>query len=145
MAGSWKDPTIKTIWGLAKSSDLQLSSEELHILVENHTGKEHISKLNKREIKKVVDVLLKMKDSVKRVKRRSHPAYAGNTGTINQRKKIYKLAQELGWSDPSRVNGMCRRLFKIDNVDWLDYEQCSKLIEALKSMLERPIGTKVDK
>lgn len=61
----------------------------------------------------------------------------GSAGTANQRKKIYKLAEALGWEKAARVNGLCKRMFGVSSVDWLDYTQCSKLIEALKAMAER--------
>lgn len=32
---------------------------------------------------------------------------------------------------------MCRKMFGVGAVEWLDYQQCSKLIEALKSMAKR--------
>ena len=57
--------------------------------------------------------------------------------TENQRKKVYKLTQELGWEKPARVNGLCMKMFKVSSVEWLNYQQCSKLIEALKSMAAR--------
>ena len=56
--------------------------------------------------------------------------------TQNQRRKVYKLMQALGWNE-KRINGMCRRMFKIDRLEWLNYKQISDLIEALKAMLER--------
>ena len=91
--------------------------------------------LNKRELQTVIRVLGSMKDSVKKSERGKHSG--GNTSTENQRKKIYKLTQELGWDKPARVNGMCRKMFGVSAVEWLDYQQCSKLIEALKSMVKR--------
>lgn len=126
-------PTIRTIWGLAKCPELSLNDDELHALVEGLTGKESIKKLNKREIGQVVKQLQKMKDSAASRKRKT----SGNAATINQRKKVYKLARELGWEKQSRVNGMCKRMFGVSSVEWLNYMQCSKLIEALKSMVER--------
>lgn len=39
-----------------------------------------------------------------------------------------------------RVNGLCKKMFKVSSVEWLNYQQCSKLIEALKSMVEREKG-----
>lgn len=62
---------------------------------------------------------------------------SGNPATENQRKKVYKLTQELGWEKPARVNGLCMKMFKVSSVEWLNYQQCSKLIEALKSMAAR--------
>ena len=47
MAGRKPAPTLKTVWGLAKSPELQLTSEELHLLVAGYIGKDlsliHIS------------------------------------------------------------------------------------------------------
>ena len=119
----------------SRASRGKLTDEELHLLVQAHTGKDSIKALNKRELQTVIRVLGSMKDSVKKSERGKHSG--GNTSTENQRKKIYKLTQELGWDKPARVNGMCRKMFGVSAVEWLDYQQCSKLIEALKSMVKR--------
>lgn len=92
--------------------------------------------LNKRELQTVIRVLGNMKDSAKKSER-GRNRYSGSEVTENQRKKIYKLTQELGWDKPARVNGMCQKMFGVSAVEWLNYQQCSKLIEALKSMLKR--------
>lgn len=126
---------IKTIWGIAKSPELRLTDEELHLVVQAHTGKDSIRDLNAREIKAVINHLAAMKESAKKSQRTN--GRRGSTVTENQRRKIYKLAQELGWDKPARVNGMCKKMFGVASVEWIDYRQCSKLIEALKSMVER--------
>lgn len=138
MAGKAMQPSIKMVWGIAKSPELKLTDEELHLLVQAHTGKESLRELGKRELQTVIRVLLRMKDSVRKQGRGKRPG--GNPATENQRKKIYKLAQELGWDKPARLNGMCRRMFGVGTAEWLDYKQCSKLIEALKAMAERREG-----
>lgn len=135
MAGNTPKPEIRMVWGIAKSPELRLTDEELHLLVQAHTGKDSIRALNKRELQTVIRVLGGMKDSVKKAGRGKRRE--GRTSTENQRKKIYRLAQELGWDKPARVNGMCRKMFGVSAVEWLDYRQCSKLIEALKSMAGR--------
>jgi len=137
--GMAAQPEIRMLWGIAKSQELKLTDEELHLIVERHTGKESIKLLNKREIRSVIGILLDMKDSCRR-NERGRKFCRGNPATENQRKKIYRLTQELGWDKPSRLSGMCRRMFGTAAVEWLDYSQCSKLIEALKSMLERQKG-----
>lgn len=129
------EPSIKVIWGLAKSPELSFSDEELHLLIQARTGKESMKKLTKHEISQMIGVLQNMKDSVNK-KGRARKS-TGNAGTENQRKKVYKLAEELGWDKPSRVNGMCKCMFNVSAVEWLNYQQCSKLIEALKKMAER--------
>lgn len=132
-------PGIRQLWGIAKSPELRLTDEEVHLLVEGHTGKSSIRELNRRELQAVIRVLTGMKDSAKRSER-GRRGKGGNPATENQRKKIYKLTQELGWNKPSRLSGMCRRMFGITTVEWLDYTQCSKLIEALKGMAARQKG-----
>ncbi len=129
-------PGIRQLWGIAKSPELRLTDEELHVLVEGHTGKSSIRDLNRRELQVVLRVLTSMKDSAKRAER-GHRGRGGSPATENQRKKIYRLTQELGWDKPSRLSGMCRRMFGVTSMEWLDYTQCSKLIEALKAMASR--------
>ncbi len=141
MSYSMKNVTLRTIWGLAKSPELHMTDEELYLLVSGHTGKESLKQLTKREISLVAGVLAEMKESAKRQNRQStHPSARGNPATVNQRKKVWKLAQELGCDNPGRVDGMCRRMFRVDKVEWLNYRQCSDLIEALKEMVERKEG-----
>lgn len=132
-------PGLRQLWGIAKSPELRLTDEELHLLVEGHTGKSSIKDLNRREMQAVIRVLTGMKDSAKRSER-GRRGQGGSPATENQRKKIYKLTQELGWDKPSRLSGMCKRMFGIASVEWLDYTQCSKLIEALKAMAARQEG-----
>ena len=130
------EPTIKMIWGIAKSKELSLSDEDLHLLVQAHTGKSSIKALNRSERGTVIGVLKKMKDSASG-KTRKDKFDRGNPTTVNQRKKVYKLAQALGWDKRARIDGMCERMFGESSVEWLNYMQCSKLIEALKSMVRR--------
>lgn len=128
--------SLRTVFGIAKSPELQLNDDELHWLVAAHTGKDSLKELNYRELQTVVRVLGGMRDSARKA-RRADAGNPGNAETAAQRRKIYMLAKELGWDKPARINGMCRRMFKVDRVEWLSYKQCSDLIEALKGMLKR--------
>lgn len=136
MAVKWKDgePTVRMLWGLAKSAELQLTDEELHLVIQAQTGKESMRTLTPSEIKRVAFVLRQMKDSAKRGRKKDVPV---TNFTSRQIQKIHALERELGWENPARLSGFCRRMFRIDNVQWLNYQQCSKLIEAMKKMLER--------
>lgn len=128
--------TLRTLWGIAKSPELQMSGEELHLVVQAQTGKDSLKELTSSERRRVAYVLGQMKDSASG-KRKRQPSVASNA-TDNQRRKIYMLTRELGWEDnPKRLSGFIRRMFKVDRLEWLDYEQCSSLIEALKKMIER--------
>lgn len=124
-------PSIKMLWGIAKSKELSMSDDDLHEFVYAQTGKSSIKKLTRRELSLVVTALGNLKDMAGGKKK------PGNTVTEKQRRMIYALAKELGWKDNRRVNGMAKRMFKVDRIEWLDYTQCSKLIEALKAMAER--------
>ncbi len=130
------EPTIKMIWGLAKSKELSISDEDLHLLVQAHTGKTSIRALNSRERSTVIGVLQKMKDDAAETTRKEKMSH-GNVATVNQRKKVYKLTEELGWDKKARIDGMCRKMFGVGSLEWIDYQQCSKLIEALKKMVAR--------
>lgn len=134
MAGKvQRNVSIKTLWGLAKSPELRLTDEELHLIVAAHTGKDSIRALNKKELEMLIRLLGNMKQSAKGNR-------AGNPSTQEQRKKIYVLARKIGWDNPARVDGLCRRMFRVDRVEWLNGSQCSQLIEALKDMGERQEG-----
>ena len=122
--------TIRTLWGIAKSPELQLGSEELHLVVQAQTGKDSLKELTEPERRRVAYVLGQMKESASG--KRKRPVGMTGNATDNQRRKIYMLTKELGWDDnPKRLSGFIRRMFKVER------EQCSNLIEALKKMIER--------
>lgn len=118
--------TIKTIWGLAKSPELRLEKESLYALIYRETGKESMKKLTNKEIEKVCKALSKLKDYQK----------PGNVGTMKQRQMIYVLSGKLGWND-ERMNAFVKRTFGVERLEWLNMQQCSNIIEAMKSMVQR--------
>ena len=150
MAGSGKAPSIRTLWGLAKSEELHMEDEDLYALVSRETGKDSLRKLTQGELKQVAHVLQEMKDSVQRANGRRPPAgqrlpagrkrtdEGGDPRTTAQRRKIYTLCGELGWNgDHRRVNGMSKKMFGVERIEWLSPAQCGTLIEALKAMAAR--------
>lgn len=138
MAGNTRQQDVRRIWGIAKSPELQLTEEELHLVVSAHTGEESIKALTTKQIRTVIKVLLTMKESAAMASgSHGRDSANGNQAAVSQRKKIFMLAKELGWESPVRVNGMCRKMFGVSAVEWLDPRQCAKLIEALKAMVKR--------
>lgn len=126
--------TIKTIWGLAKSPELSLSDEDLYTIILRETGKDSMRKLSQKQINKVCSTLFRMKDAFKGKRTDTR----GNRMTRAQRHKIYMLTGELGWNNNNaRINGFVKKLFGVARLEWLDQKQCSRLIETLKSMVER--------
>ena len=61
-----KQPSIRTLWAIAKSPELMLTDEDLHAVVYRETGKESMKKLSQGEINTVARVLQNMKDGTKR-------------------------------------------------------------------------------
>lgn len=55
---------------------------------------------------------------------------------MEQRRKLYKEMRDLGWSE-AQVNGLARRMFQVERIEWLAPAQCGKLIEALKAIHAR--------
>lgn len=131
-----KQPSIRTLWAIAKSPELHMTDEDLHAVVYRETGKESMRKLTQGEINTVARVLQNMKDSASRSRHAKRTDEGGNTGTVELRRKIYMLMQELGWS-PAQVDGLAKRMFRVERQEWLDRRQCVKLAEALKAMLKR--------
>lgn len=133
-----KQPSIRTLWAIAKSPELGMTDEDLHDVVYRETGKESMKKLTQGEVNTVARVLQNMKDSARRSARDKRIDEGGDPRTISQRRKIYALAEALGWSNaPERVQGFVKRVTGVDRVEWLSPAQCEKVIEGLKAILTR--------
>ena len=130
--------TVKILWGLAKSKELRLTDEELHLLVSRETGKDSIREVNGSELALVCRLLQKQKDDIKR-QNGTLPDLRGNPQTTRQRRKISELEEKLGW-EARNTRALSHRMYKVDAVEWLTYYQCQGLIEAMKAMLERQGG-----
>ena len=130
--------TVKILWGLAKSKELRLTDEELHLLVNRETGKDSIRELNGSELAHICRLLQKQKDDIKR-QNGTLPDLRGNPQTTRQRRKISELEEKLGW-EARNTRALSHRMYKVDAVEWLTYYQCQGLIEAMKAMLERQGG-----
>ena len=127
--------TVKILWGLAKSKELRLTDEELHLLVSRETGKDSSRELNGSELALVCRLLQKQKDDIKR-QNGTLPDLRGNPQTTRQRRKISELEEKLGW-EARNTRALSHRMYKVDAVEWLTYYQCQGLIEAMKAILER--------
>lgn len=133
-----KRPSIKTLWAIAKSPELHLSDEDLHAVIFRETRKESMKKLTQGEIDTVARVLQNMKDSVNSDPRTKRTDTGGDARTVQQRRKIFALTEELGWnSDPQRIQGFAKRMTGVDRLEWLNVAQCEKVIEGLKAMVAR--------
>lgn len=133
-----KQPSIRTLWAIAKSPELHMTGEDLHTVVYRETGQESIRKLTQGEINAVARVLQNMKDSVSGSTRTKRTDVGGDARTIQQRRKIYTLTESLGWNDdPQRIQGFVKRMTGVDRLEWLNVAQCRKVIEGLKAMQSR--------
>ena len=133
-----KQPSIRTLWAIAKSPELHMTDEDLHALVYRETRKESIKALTQGQINEVARVLQNMKDGVSRSTRPKRTDEGGDARTVQQRRKIYALTEQLGWNDnPQRIQGFVKRMTGVDRLEWLNVAQCEKVIEGLKAILKR--------
>ena len=133
-----KDASIRTLWAIAKSPELSMSSDDLHALIYRETGKDSMKKLAQGEVNDLARVLQNLKDGVGSSASSKRTDAGGDPRTIAQRRKIYQLCGELGWNDDNRrINAFAKRMFGVERVEWLTQAQCYKLIEALKKMAAR--------
>lgn len=138
-----KGCTTRTLYGLSKAPELALDNDTLHELVYRETGKSSIKLLKQTELDWVCGVLLRMKDRAQGHKPgQKRTDTGGNPATETQRRKVYALTEQLGWNnDNRRINGFSKRMFGVERIEWLNHQQCSKLIEALKQMVSRERNT----
>ena len=133
-----KQPSIRTLWAIAKSPERRVADDDLHAVVYRETGKESMKKLTQGEVNILARVLQNMKDSAARGSQSKRTDEGGNPTTERQRRKIYALTEALGWnSDKRRIEGFVKRMTGIDRLEWLDAGQCEKVIEGLKAILAR--------
>lgn len=85
--------TIRTLWGIAKSPELQLGSEELHLVVQAQTGKDSLKELTEPERRRVAYVLGQMKESASG--KRKRPVGMTGNATDNQRRHGQPETQDL--------------------------------------------------
>ena len=129
---------IKNIWGFSK--DVGVDKDNLYCMIERISKKDSMRKMTKLQANKLIRELIVLKDNNKKVKYKSakRTDTGGNKNTQLQRKKIYSLTAILGWNDNNnRINGFVKRMFKVDRIEWLSEDDCSKLIEILKKMIIR--------
>ncbi|MCM1220441.1 MAG: regulatory protein GemA [Lachnospiraceae bacterium] len=128
---------IRTIYAIAKSPQLHMTNEEIHLLVAGMTGKDSLRELSQNELTAVSERLQNMKDGAGDDRRREKNFTGrGNRSTERQRRKMYMLMRELGWND-ARVRGLALKMLGTKTIEWMSREQCSALIEGMKQILER--------
>ena len=120
---------ISKIWAAARERGVD--RDDVYALVLQMSGQDSIKGMTQAQANKVIDRI---------VGTCSQPEYQeqGRITTQFMRKKVYMLTVELGWDkNPKRLEGFCKRLFKVEKVEWLDERQCYQLIETLKDMVKR--------
>jgi hypothetical protein len=123
------------IWAGAREAGL--SSDAVHDLVSREFGKESLKELTDKQVDQLGNLIWDIGTgrTAGRSPRKRTDA-AGREDNVPQRRKIYKLAQELGWSE-DQVNAFCFKHYGISRQEWLPPVNCSDMIEAFKAMAER--------
>lgn len=97
MSAERKPPSIRTVWGIAKSPELRLEDEDLYAVVYRETGKESLRKLTAGELSRVIRALQEMKDSARQnAGPEADGPRAETPGRWSQRRKLYKEMRDLG-------------------------------------------------
>lgn len=122
-------PQIRAIWALARH--LGMDSDQVHALVQEVTGSDSVSALNKAGAIRVIDAMKAKAGKVRPQDRVSQ----------NQAWLIEELVRQLGWSDnPKRLQGFMKRVVGVDHIQWLTPDQSRKVVEGLKAILKRQGG-----
>ena len=111
---------IRAIWGCA--GRLKISGEDLRDWVYARTGKKSIRELTPPEASKLIDELIRKSEFA-----------SGNRMTPAQARWISFLEKKIGW-DPTRLLGLARKMYRVENLEELNRKEASGLIEALKAM-----------
>ncbi|WP_312938859.1 regulatory protein GemA [Oscillibacter sp.] len=136
--GGRKPASIRTLWAIARSPELQLSEEDLHAIVYRETRKGSMKQLTQGEINTLARILQNMKDGVSRDVNTKRTDEGGDPRTVQLRRKIYALCGTLGWNnDNQRINAFAKRMCGVERIEWLNMAQCCKIVEALKAMAAR--------
>lgn len=123
------------IWSGAKVAGL--SSDEVHDIVSREFKKDSLKELTDRQVEKIGNIIWDInsgrRQSYKSNKRTDE---GGRTDNVLQRRRIFKLAETLGWS-VNDINGFCFSQYEVSRHEWLPPSECSDMIEALKAMIRR--------
>jgi hypothetical protein len=131
------------IWAGAREAGL--SSDAVHDLVSREYGKESLKELTDKQVDRLGDLIWGMatgRTAGRRLERTSgkRTDEGGREDNVPQRRKIFKLAQELGWSEDD-VNAFCFKQYGISRQEWMPPVLLSNMINALDSMAKRPKKT----
>ncbi len=135
----------KSIYGYARELGMSTRSadgdDELHVLVAGITGKDSLKLLKYAEAEKVL-AELKHRGRFGGAARppaqtsRKRTDEGGRADNVSLRRKIYMLAQELGWSE-NQVNTFCYNQYGISRQEWMPPQLLSKVINAFDAMVDR--------
>lgn len=121
---------VKAIFSLGNK--LGMDKEDLHGIAYRHGKVESIKQLSRREAGAVIEELKTRLGQPLTSPMRQNVLYRA---TPEQQQKIAALVRELGWNDqPERLRGFVRRMCRVDDVRFLNPDQASRVIEALKAM-----------
>ena len=109
----------RLIWVLVSQKGLE--KDDLYLIINQVSQKEHLHELTKEEANRVIDRL-----------HLRHPTPKGML-TAAQEAYIKDLSKQLGWhTNPKRLIGFVRKYAKVDDIKWLTVRQASNVIEGLK-------------
>jgi len=124
----------KKIYAVAR--EIGIDNDLLHSQVEAKFKKQHISDLTLNQAGALIDYL----EGLKGDKNRHVQLPTGRLLPLITDKQLYKinqLARQLGWDNPKRLQGFCKKYAGVDKPEWLTKEQAWRVIEGLKSLVNQ--------
>ncbi len=127
------------IWAAAKA--LGISSDELHDITQREYQKQSLKELTDRQVASLGTLLWDMVNG-----RAPAPGkrsdQGGRASTVKLRRKIYMIAQDLGWNEAA-VNGFVFKQCGVSRQEWLTPAQCDSVIGAMQAMVKRKVKEQI--
>lgn len=120
---------IKKIWAEAKTAGL--TDQALHKTFIEVFNKLSMKQLTKAEAAEVIDGLRMANGSAQML-----ALYRPGMMTERQQRYIEGMQRDLGWGN-EQLNRMVKRVCKMDHFRFVNQSGASKLIEAMKNMLQK--------
>lgn len=116
---------LRMVYGLAKKCGVD--NDLLHDMIKAQFGADSMKALSMRQAKQLIDRLQQATGDA--------PADVPGRASESQRRLIYAIARELGWTNESkRLRMFLEKRFGVSDVPFLPSTKCGAVIEALKAI-----------
>ncbi len=108
--------------------ELGMDEDTYRDFLEKHTGKRSASKLNYYQLQNVLNAMQKSGFKPKQKVKGRRPSVAEQRKALLSKLEAMLTDMNLNWN---YATAMCRRMFDVMYIDWLDNDKLYKLVQAL--------------